>query len=219
MIVDVDLQGKFTQPVWLDLLATFLYALVGASRAIRKGYDLVGVVVLALVASTGGGVLRDVLLQRGAPAVLHDVRFIVTAFSAALLGVWLHRSLPRFRPLLDLVDSVSIGLYAVVGAQLTLLSGLGGLSAMLIGFLNAFGGGLLLAVLMREEPEIFKPGLFYAVAVFVGLLAFVFLAVVFNVEANIAATISIVTTATIRTLALRLGWSTHSVSGSKKLRL
>lgn len=203
----------------MDLAATFLYALVGASRAIRKGYDVVGVVVLALVASTGGGVLRDVLLQRGAPVILQDHRFIIVAFSAALLGVWLHRSLPRFRPIIDLVDSVAIGLYAVVGAQFAIIAGLSGLSAILIGFLNAFGGGLLLAVLMREEPGIFKPGLFYAVAVFVGLLVFVGLAVVFNIDAGISASISILTTATVRTLALRLGWSTHSVSGSKSLKL
>ncbi|HTN52461.1 MAG TPA: TRIC cation channel family protein, partial [Anaeromyxobacter sp.] len=41
----------------MDLAATALFAVTGALAAIRKRYDAVGVLVLALVTGLGGGLL------------------------------------------------------------------------------------------------------------------------------------------------------------------
>jgi uncharacterized membrane protein YeiH len=211
--VELELHGRFIQPLWLDLAATFLYALVGASRAIRKGYDVIGVFVLALLASRGGGLIRDVLLQQGAPITFRDYRFLAMAWTAALLAVWLYKHVPRLRPYLTVVDSVALGIYAVVGAQMTLLAGLSPLAAIFIGLLNAIGGGLLLALFMREEPEVFMPGMYHAVAAFCGLVVFIVEVLVFQLDARIAAPVAIAVTATVRTLALRNGWQTKAIMG------
>ncbi|MDB6165441.1 MAG: hypothetical protein JWQ83_581 [Lacunisphaera sp.] len=45
------LHGSFDLPVLFDLGATFAFALSGALAAIKRGYDIVGVLALALVAS------------------------------------------------------------------------------------------------------------------------------------------------------------------------
>ncbi|MBL0321287.1 MAG: TRIC cation channel family protein [Ignavibacteria bacterium] len=44
----------FSLPVWWDLTATFLYALVGTRFAIMRGYDVVGVLMISLIVSVGG---------------------------------------------------------------------------------------------------------------------------------------------------------------------
>ena len=46
----------------LDLLGVFVFALSGATLAVARRLDLFGVLVLGIVAATGGGLLRDVLL-------------------------------------------------------------------------------------------------------------------------------------------------------------
>ena len=48
---------------WYDLGATFFWALSGAMLAARKGYDVMGIFIIAFVSSTGGGLLRDARLQ------------------------------------------------------------------------------------------------------------------------------------------------------------
>jgi len=47
--------ASFTLPLYIDLSATFLYAMTGALLAIRRHYDWVGLFVLALVSGVGGG--------------------------------------------------------------------------------------------------------------------------------------------------------------------
>jgi hypothetical protein len=54
---------------YFDLGASFIWAVSGALLAAGRGYDLTGIYAIALVSSTGGGLLRDGLfLQEGPPA-------------------------------------------------------------------------------------------------------------------------------------------------------
>lgn len=48
----------------LDHLGIVVAAVAGALMAGRKHLDLVGVLVVAVLASVGGGTLRDVMLDR-----------------------------------------------------------------------------------------------------------------------------------------------------------
>jgi uncharacterized membrane protein YeiH len=161
--VYVLLNDPFRLPFWLDAAALFLFALSGALRARERGYDVMGVLSMALVTGGGGGILRDVLLGRR-PLLLGEPRFLVVACAAALMGALLGR---RFggrptRALLELSDALGLALYAVVGALAGVWAGLSVPAAALLGTVNATGGGLLRDVLTREEPLIFRPGQWYA---------------------------------------------------------
>lgn len=53
----------FELPLVWDLFATFLFAAAGIVSTFHRGYDVVGVVVVSVAGSLGGGgILRDVLL-------------------------------------------------------------------------------------------------------------------------------------------------------------
>ena len=77
--------------------------------------------------------------------------------------------------MIELVDALGLGVYGMVGAQKSLAAGLPLVSVALVGCVNAVGGGVLRDV-VREEPLIFKPGEFYALAALAGVLAFIGLA-------------------------------------------
>ena len=116
------------------------------------------------------------------------------AWSAAIVGLVLYKKVPRLQRMIDVVDALSIGLYGVFGAQKSLMFGLGLLGAIFVGVLNAVGGGILRDVIVRNEPEIFRPGTFYAVAAIAGVACFVVLARILNIDTDLAAVISIALT-------------------------
>lgn len=68
--------SEFHVPVYFDYLATFTWALSGAVVAMRKRCDIVGVFVLALLTSVGGGIVRDGLLLQRTPSVLTDPMYL-----------------------------------------------------------------------------------------------------------------------------------------------
>jgi uncharacterized membrane protein YeiH len=84
-----------------------------------------------------------------------------------------------------------LGAYAVVGVQKSLNSGLSVAAAVLVGVVNAVGGSVLRDVLVREEPLLFKPGQFYALAAIAGCLLYVLLRIEFELEILRAAFITI----------------------------
>jgi uncharacterized membrane protein YeiH len=106
----------------------------------------------------------------------------------------------------SLVDALGLGIYAVVGAQKSLERGLPIAAAILVGAVNAAGGGLLRDVLTREVPLLFKPGQFYALTAVAGSVVFVALVLSERVEIQRAAILAIGVTFVLRVLAIRFDW-------------
>jgi uncharacterized membrane protein YeiH len=203
------LTGRFDLPIAFHLVATFLFAVTGALAGRHKRYDIVGVAVLALVTGVGGALLRDGLfLQQGPPAVVTDWRYLASVLAGTVVGAWFANHVHRLRLVLLMADALGLGIYAVVGAQASLDAGLPVLSAGLVGVTNAVGGGVLRDVLVREEPLVFKPGEFYALAALAGAAAFIGLAVELHVDATLSALVAILVAFATRVLSMLLGWRT-----------
>lgn len=202
---------EFVLPLHVDLGATFLFALSGALAAARRGYDPVGLFVLALVTGVGGGLLRDGLfLQQGPPAFVQEPMYLLVVAAASVLGYFFATALARIGLLLFVADALGLGAYAVVGAQKSLALGLGVAPAILIGVVNAVGGGLLRDVLVREEPFLFKPGDFYALVAAAGAGLFCALTVSKTWPSGQAALLVIPVTFVLRVLSHRMRWTTRA---------
>jgi len=207
----------FHLPPAVDLGAVGLFAVTGALAAREKRYDLVGAGALALVTGLGGAFLRDGLfLQDGPPASLHDGRYLAAVLVGAALGVGFARWLHRLRLVILLADALGLGLYGVYGAQRAILAGLPLLSAVLVGTVNAVGGSVMRDVLVREEPLLFKPGQFYALAAMAGCAAFVLLDVVAGQPTPVAAGAGVATALVLRLGSIRLGWRTGALDDHRQ---
>ena len=146
----------------LDLTGVFANALLGGAVARRHRLDPVGFAALAIVSGLGGGILRDVLLQNGPPIALTDYAYLTTAlvgaavaFAVAFEGVLWERAFPY-------VDALALGCWSAVGAQKTLLLGLGWLPAVLLGTVTAVGGGVIRDIAMSRVPAVFGGNTLYA---------------------------------------------------------
>jgi uncharacterized membrane protein YeiH len=209
------LTGQFYLHIAFDLAATFLFAATGALAATRKRYDVVGIMVLAFVTGLGGALIRDTLLQRGTPPILQDGRYLVAVVAGGTAGTAFGRHFHRLRLLIVLADAAALGIYGVVGTQKSLVAGLPFIAAMLVGVANAVGGSVLRDVLSREEPLLFKPGEFYALAALAGVAAFVAIAAGVGVAAERAAVVAIAVTFVTRMLSIRMRWRTTVLEGSE----
>ncbi len=203
----------FQLPAWFDLGATFAFALSGALAAIKRGYDVVGLLSIAIVSGIGGGLIRDGLfLQQGISPLLTDPRYLYVIGAAALIGLVLGERVSQFNRLIALVDALGLGAYACFGVQKSLLAGIGPTAAIFIGVVNAAGGGILRDLLTREEPLVFKPGQFYVLVALAGAVLFVVLTVQTKLDATMAALITIGTTFIFRLLTITFNWRTEAVS-------
>lgn len=205
--------ASFILPAWFDLGATFAFALTGALAGLKRGYDIVGIFFLALACGLGGGLIRDgVFLSGGPTPLLTDARYLEVVVAATLAGALFGRQVRRIRRVVAVIDALGLGAYAAFGTQKALLAGVAAPAAVLIGVVNAAGGGLLRDLLTGAEPLVFRPGQFYVLTAVAGAVTFVFCTVTLELRATPAAIIAIAVTFLFRILTIVFNWRTSALA-------
>lgn len=200
-------------PVLFDYAATFIWALSGALIAARRGLVGMGVLTIAVVSATGGGLLRDgVFLPGAAPVVIQNPAYLLLALLAAALVIAAGRYIDRFKYLgasVHFIDALGAGTYAVVGVNRAIAADLPLIGIIIVGLVNATGGGVLRDVLMRRVPDLFKPGVPFGSAAMVGASLFALLVVQFEVRQQQAALVTVTATFLTNLFFLRLHIRSH----------
>ncbi len=200
---------QFLLPPAFDYSATFLWAITGALLGAKRGYAILGIITIALVSSTGGGLLRDGLFLRDGPPVLLRTPVYLLIIAAAVLlvvffGRWLNQA-PYGAHLVGVVDAIGLGAYAVVGMNRALAAQISLPGVVLVGMVNAVGGGILRDILIGEEPHMFQPGTLEESSALIGCLLFIAVTQTLSVGQFMASWLTIGVTFSIRTAAIRFG--------------
>jgi uncharacterized membrane protein YeiH len=134
----------------LDLLSTFVFALVGARVAADKGLDYGGIAFIAAIASVSGGTLRNVFL--GLKPIWITDPSIITAVILAVFITLVLRRVTQIGKTLLIMDTFGLAIATISGTQLAFEQNIDWYSAILLGVITAVTGGLLRDVLCQLEP-------------------------------------------------------------------
>jgi uncharacterized membrane protein YeiH len=205
---------EFQVPPLFDYFATFLWALSGAIAGMHKRYDFAGVLVIALLSSTGGSVIRDGIFLQQTPPVLSDIVYVPLILLATIVVSLFRQRITRMRLVdraINVIDAIGVPAFAVVGMQLSLQQGIPLPGVALVGVVNGFGGGLLRDVVVGDTPAVLRPGQVYiSAAIFVCIL-FLVLVEGLGVNRTIAAWGIVVLFFIIRMLSIRYNWRTQPI--------
>ena len=152
-------------PLWADLAATLVFGLSGALLARSSSLDLVGAVTLAVVAGTGGGIVRDLVLGDTPPVAFEQWSILVAAASSVVLVAVLPMDRGRWRHLYLVADAAGLGLVTTAGTVKALAAGLGAYPAILLGVLSGVGGGIARDVLAGRVPVVLHQEVYVLAAV------------------------------------------------------
>jgi uncharacterized membrane protein YeiH len=209
-------QPLFQVPFLLDFFALFLWAVSGAIIGMHKRYDVTGVLVIALLSSTGGSLLRDGFFLHQTPPVVSNPLYIPLIIAATAIAGLFRRRITRMQlQLVDrsiaIIDAVGVPAFAVVGMQLSLQAGIPLPGVVLIGVVNGMGGGLLRDLVVGDTPAALKPGQVYVSAIIFVCIFFLVLTYGLGVNKELAAWGVIALFFVIRMLSIRYDWRTKPV--------
>ncbi|MBC9933462.1 trimeric intracellular cation channel family protein [Chitinophaga qingshengii] len=189
----------------LELSGTFAFAISGATAAINKSYDVIGLLALAFVTAIGGGTIRDLLI--GATPVawmtdeLSNTAIIVAAVIAALFFSYV-KILQRW---LNIFDAIGLGMFTITGINKGIAAGLPIPVCVALGVITGAFGGLLRDVITGEQPILFTREI-YAVASIAGGSLYVLASVFTPLPGGFVQSISVAVIVGIRLLSLRYNW-------------
>jgi uncharacterized membrane protein YeiH len=205
-------QEQATLVLVLDLVGIFVFAITGALVAVRKQFDIFGVLVLAGTTGLGGGFLRDVLIDATPPAALADWRYLLVPVAAGLLTFVFHPAFGRMERTINLLDAAGLGLFCVTGALKALDYGLGPVPAALMGMVTGIGGGMARDLLADRVPVVFSSELYATPALLGATWAVV--AEGWGLSVAVVAIPGVVICFGLRVLALRRDWHAPLPRGS-----
>ena len=156
----------------LDLLSTFVFALVGARVAADKGLDYGGIAFVAAVASVSGGTLRNLFI--GLRPIWISDPWIISSIIAAVILTLGFRRVTHIGKTVLFMDTFGLAVSTMSGTQLSIEMRLSWYAAILLGLITAVTGGLLRDVLCQVEPvllhrETIGTSALMGAAAFVGL--------------------------------------------------
>ena len=187
----------------MELIGTIAFAMSGAFVAIEQKMDILGVIILGITTSIGGGIIRDILLGIIPPLGLVNPIYSVIAIIVSIIVF-----IPKIRKHINLdskffvfIDAIGLGVFTVSGC-IKALPFDNILFQLFLGVLTGVGGGVLRDVFATQKPMIFVRH-FYALASLIGALVFMVLQ---NQSQVIAMIAGVVTIAVLRMLAATFKW-------------
>ena len=210
---DKGMTLAFTWHVF-DVLGTIAFALSGTLVGLSRKMDIFGIIVLAVLTAVGGGMVRDVLIDK-MPAVLVTTTNLLLAIATAvfvsvLYGVF-HVTPEQKRwiaGLFHISDTLGLAAFTVTGviaglaqkdAQLTL--------PILLGMITAVGGGIMRDVLAQRMPTVLYADV-YAVASVAGSFI-VCLAAKYHGDMQLASWAGFFVVVVLRFCAIRYRWQVY----------
>jgi len=187
---------------YLGLLGVAVFAISGALAAGRRGLDWVGVLVLALVTSVGGGTIRDILLNRETIFWIADPTYIWVVFAASVFTIIYVRFFKPPKNSLQFADALGLALFTILGAHIAEAEGASTLIVIIMAILTGVAGGVIRDVLTSEVPLLFRSTeTIYSVAALGGVLVYLSLQAL-SVDNTIASLLGITFVAALRFLAI-----------------
>jgi len=185
----------------LDILGTFVFAVSGASKAVKYKLDYFGILTLAIATGIGGGIIRDLALGKSPPVAFSNEIYLLACFLGAVVVILGSRGVIKHRNIVLQADAIGLGVFCAGGAAKAASYGLGPIGIIMIATVTACGGGMIRDILVREIPMILERD-FYASAVILGSLSLVFLRT-FGADESIQLYIATALTTLIRLLAIK----------------
>ena len=193
-------------PPAFEVAAILAGAVAGGIVGVKRGFDVTGVITLAIVAGLGGGIIRDLLLQDYGIFALETPHALIAAVAGGLLAMFFLKAATKMSPAFKVVDALSLALFCLVGSDKALVAGLTVMAAILLGVVTSVGGGMLRDILCDKEPEVLRRGSLYSVVAIVGSTLYVGMVTWLNITKGVALAVAAVVAVLLRLGSVYFGW-------------
>lgn len=205
--------------VIIENVGLIAFAISGAVVAAKKDMDLFGINLMALVTATGGGLLRDVIIDRIPPVMFVNPSLtIITLITAniAFIVMYLKKPMPKgitpvYDKLLFWLDTLGLAAFTVDGAFAGIYSEYSDnlFLVAFLGVITGIGGGLIRDVLADKVPYVLVKHV-YAIACIAGAAVTVVLWK-FTGSELISSLFGFSTIVLLRFLAMHFEWNLPTV--------
>ncbi len=175
-----------TSPIMIIIenIGIIAFAISGAVVGAKRDMDIFGINLLALVTATGGGLIRDIILNIIPPAMFVNPSYTILSLLTATIAfivMYLRKPMPKgmtpvYDNLLFWLDTLGLAAFTVDGTFTGIHNGYGDNLFMcaFVGIVTAIGGGIIRDIFANKVPAVFVKHV-YAIACIAGVMLLIIL--------------------------------------------
>jgi len=192
----------------IEFVGVISFAISGALMAIDKENDFFGVILLAVITTFGGGMLRDLFIGNTPPVFFSLYPLVITCIATAtvtfILAAIFKRQYVRNEEFINAVnnyfDALGLGVFVISGAKLCIDLGLDNPFLIIVmGMISGTGGSMTREIIMNEVPALLRKRIYLVAALLGATLYYVLYSL--SVSDLVAMPVSIILIVVIRILA------------------
>ncbi len=158
-----------------EYIGIIAFASSGFFVATRNQLDFLGTLISVFLTALGGGIIRDVVVDKMPYTFTHNVPALTILIVMILLIVFRFnkRDSIENKPFFILSDSIGLISFSITGALIAIEAGLNLTGVLALAFVTAVGGGIIRDVIINEIPFVLKTGFYGTIALLIGLTLYV----------------------------------------------
>ncbi|MDF1874409.1 trimeric intracellular cation channel family protein [Sulfurimonas sp. SAG-AH-194-I05] len=190
-----------------DFIGMIAFAMSGFFVATRSKLDLLGVLIATFLTALGGGILRDIAVNKTPYAFTYDypVAVVLSVLVFMIVFRFHKRASIENKPLFIISDSIGLISFSISGALIAIESQLNLAGVVIMSFLTAVGGGIVRDVFINEVPFVLKTGFYGTIALLIGIVLYYMK--VYSLITPVSITILFISFLTLRFIAYYNNWS------------
>jgi len=158
-----------------EFIGTLAFALSGYFVGVKAKLDFLGIFITSFLTALGGGVLRDLLVERE-PLSFVDPTFptivLTVIMIATLLKLHKNSSLEN-KSYFIISDTLGLVSFAISGTLVALNANFSIFGVFLTALITAVGGGVLRDMLINKVPLLLKSDFYGSVAIVVAVMIYI----------------------------------------------
>jgi len=158
-----------------EYIGIIAFASSGFFVAVRNKLDFLGTLISVFLTAFGGGLIRDITVDKTPYAFTHTTPAIIMLVVMILLIVFRFnkRDSIENKGFFILSDSIGLISFSITGALIGIEEELNLTGVLALAFVTAVGGGIIRDVIINEIPFVLKTGFYGTISLLIGLILYV----------------------------------------------
>ncbi|WP_428737927.1 trimeric intracellular cation channel family protein [Sulfurimonas sp.] len=158
-----------------EYIGIIAFAMSGFFVGVRNHLDFLGVLISTFLTALGGGIIRDVIVDRVPFTFSHTYPALIILSVMLLMIIFKFHKRDSIENKLLFIMSDSIGLvsFSISGAIIGIQASFNLTGIIAVAFITAVGGGIARDVIINEIPFVFKTGFYGTIAILIALSVYI----------------------------------------------
>jgi len=157
-----------------EYIGIIAFTMSGFFVGVRNKLDLLGILIATFLTALGGGILRDIAVDKVPFTFSHDypALIVITVLLLLIIFKFHKRNSIENKALFIFSDSIGLISFSISGALIAIEYNFNMSGVISMAFITAVGGGIARDVIINEVPFVLKTGFYGIISLLIGLILY-----------------------------------------------